>query len=39
MPALFSWLGRTDLDKMKNSVPAAIASLALKHSYPFDKIV
>ena len=39
MSALFSWLGRTDLDKMKDSVPAAIASLALKHSYPFDKIV
>jgi transcriptional regulator with PAS, ATPase and Fis domain len=39
MPALFSWLGRTDLDKMKESAPAAIASLALKHPTPFDQII
>ncbi|WP_338518451.1 hypothetical protein [Alteromonas gracilis] len=39
MNALFSWLGRTDLDKMKQSAPAAIASLALNHEVPFDKII
>lgn len=39
MNTLFSWLGSTDLKKMKESAPAAIASLALKHTTPFDKIV
>ena len=39
MPALFSWLGRTDLDNMKQGMPAAVASIALKNTHAFNKIV
>ena len=39
MPALFSWLGRTDLDNMKQGMPAAVASIALTNTHAFDKIV
>lgn len=39
MITFFSWLGRTDLNRMQESAPASIATLALKHPTPFDKIV
>lgn len=39
MNTLFSWLGQTDVNNMREDKNAAISQIAIKHSNPFDKIL
>ncbi|MBU2115152.1 MAG: sigma 54-interacting transcriptional regulator [Gammaproteobacteria bacterium] len=39
MKILISWLGKTDIDNMQADQLAAIATLATKHTAPFDKVL
>ena len=39
MNSLFTWLGKTDVENMREGNVAAIATIALKHPEPFDKII
>lgn len=39
MNSLFTWLGKTDVENMREGNVAAIATIALKHPEPFDKVI
>lgn len=39
MRVLISWLGKTDVENMRENKLASIATLATKHSYVFDDII
>lgn len=39
MNTLLTWLGRTDIEKSQEDKEAAIATIALKNTKPFDQIV
>lgn len=39
MNSLFTWLGKADVENMREGNEAAIATIALKHPEPFDRVI